>query len=252
MKRSLFLKLLHKFFIFSFLILCLPVTGKAEMMRIGVMQQHPYGFQQDNETKGYLFDIAHLVLKTARIDGQVEVLPHKRLHTELREGSQTCSFFASTSFVTENYKIHEPLGKKLDAVVLPRKSVVLNEYRDLSGIRIGVPRGVFIDPRFDGDTQLDKHATVDYRRSIQMLRHGRVDAVVGAYDSLLYNMKEIGMATKHVGKPLVFHTFPLVLACRKQGETQLIDRLNKAIATLRETGELNQIIESYIGEVPTH
>ncbi len=230
-------------------VLLLAAPAYADDIRFGIMQQHPYGYFEDEGPKGYLYDIAHAVLDKAGFVGKLEILPHKRLQVELKSGIQQCTFFAESSYALENFQAHEPIGKVLAAVILPRAGVFLKTYDDLRGIRIGVPRGVFIDPRFDADETLNKQETLDYHHSMRMLRHQRLDAVVGGYDSLLFNMKETGIPLSAISDPLVFHKLEIALFCGKESLTgREADRLNKAIVELRENGTIRHIIAGYLGK----
>lgn len=234
--------------IILFCFITLPCLAGAEELRFGIMKQHPYGFYKDQKPQGYLYEIAQKVLDHAGFEGEPRIFPHQRLHVELKAGAHQCTFFATTAYVVENYNVYEGIGKTIEAVILPRGGLELNRYEDLRNLRIAVPRGVFIDPRFDKDDHLNKMPTLDYKSSMKMLLRQRVDAVVGAMDSLLFNMKELGMSQDLISKPLVFHSFEMVLACRKEGvDIKIIERLNQSIIQLKKEGVFKKIIAKYLG-----
>jgi ABC-type amino acid transport substrate-binding protein len=226
-----------------------PISAQEHHVKFSVMLQAPYGMLSEEKiSSGYLFDISIEVLKRAAFRDTVKLSPMKRLIRELENGHVDCTFFARTEFAVNKFMLVEPIGKMLVAGVLPRIEVKINSYNDLKKLNIGVPLGVHISPRFEADPDINRVQTVDYPVAVKMLNRGRIDGILGAIDSLKYNMKKLGVPLTKVGKPYPFAELPIWLVCRSDGvDLAVISRLRNAVSILREDGTIAAIIERYVG-----
>lgn len=221
----------------------------ANGIRFGSLDQPPYGFiTNDGQHKGYLFDIANMALDEAGFDTHNLILPPKRLLRDMSIDMMDCTFVAKTPYILERFSFIESLGKNLEASVIPKKGLKLESYDDLYGIKIAVPRGVFADPRFDADDKITKIATNDYLENVRLISRGRVDAMLGATDSLIFNLLELGLNPVDViGEPYVFFSLPVGLVCRNElKEDPRVLRLQKAVIKLREENRIDPVVAKYI------
>ncbi|MBT3360043.1 MAG: transporter substrate-binding domain-containing protein [Rhodospirillales bacterium] len=225
-----------------------PKTSE-NTVSFATMDVPPYGFKNaKNQQEGYLYDLGERVLNEAGFNTHQAVLPLKRLIEEMKIGRRDCTFMARTPLVQRIFRLIEPIGKELEAVVVARAGIPINRYDDLIGLRIAVPLGISFDPRFDNDKSLTKVPTKDYQQSVKMLIGGRVDAVAGALDSLTFNLRQMGLDPKEeLDEPLVFNRVSLWLVCRADGPKKAKEiRLQDAVRELRENGSITKIIENYL------
>jgi len=82
-----------------------------------------------------------------------------------------------------------------------------------------------------------------------MLQHGRIDAMIGVWDSYLFNMRELKMFRDEIAAPLIFNEAPIWLMCRRGFKNTVAkNRLIKVVNRLRDQGVIQNIIAKYIGE----
>jgi polar amino acid transport system substrate-binding protein len=227
----------------------LSSVARADDVRFATMKLAPYGYKNDaGEVTGYLFDVGNAIMKEAGYDGSNDLLPVKRLHQQMVKGGVDCILVARIP-ITEVYQMIAPLGPSISLVFLPRPGIVLKTYEDLVGKRIAVARGTLgAFKKFAEDDRMTRFMTGGYRENMLMLRRGRVDAVMGAWGSLIYNQRALGYDQKSLGKPLIIRQTPLWLACSNHmKDAAKLDRLRQATMRLLENGSIRSIISNYIG-----
>ncbi|WP_421783244.1 substrate-binding periplasmic protein [Kiloniella litopenaei] len=212
------------------------------------LQHAPYGFlSETGDKRGYLYDLTNVLRKEAGFHGTHEIVPTLRVFSELEEGSAHCSVLARVPVPDARYEKLAPIGKSITVSAIPRKPIILNNYSDLAGKKIGVPRGVFVGEPFDSDDTLLKVPTKNYDLSSAMFKSGRVDVVIGAYDSMLFNMRKMGVDLSEIGQAYVFKTVEFWLMCQPgKVTTAQKKRLVEATDKLRESGTIKRIIDKYL------
>ncbi|MBT4019640.1 MAG: transporter substrate-binding domain-containing protein [Alphaproteobacteria bacterium] len=221
----------------------------ADGIRFATMKLVPYGYKNSaGENVGYLYDVSNAIMKEAGFKERNELLPVKRLHQQLVKGGADCTLVARIP-VTEVYQLITPLGPSISLVFLPRSGIVLDTYEDLVGKRIAVAKGTLgALKEFAEDDRMKRYMTGGYRENMLMLRRGRVEAVMGAWGSLIYNHRELGYELKGLGKPLIIRQTPLWLVCSNHmKDAGKLERLRQATRRLRENGSIKTIISNYIG-----
>ncbi len=228
----------------------LAIKPLAEETRpaILIMQQEPYSYLDANgEISGYLFKIAKSILKEAGYPQNVGMVPIKRMISEVSSGAADCTIAASSPFARKTFTQIEPIGHTLDVGVIPRKGVNLRTYEDLAGLRIGVPAGMSIGDPFDSDTTLTKVATPDYEKSALMLTHGRIDAIMGAIDSIRFSAFSKARIVHNIfGEPLITQSYPEMLMCNKDlPDDGYVLALKEATQRLKARGDIQEIIREF-------
>jgi polar amino acid transport system substrate-binding protein len=218
-------------------------------VRFALMELRPYGFYDEaGMLRGYLYDLANEVMKTADLHGEIEIFPVKRMVGNVLEGSWDCTFVAATDFVKENFYLVEKIGKKLEGGIIPRSGITLDSYQSLYNYDIAVPHGVTLTKKFDTDKKLSKVLTEGYQQSIKMLDGDRLEAIAGAIDSLKFSAKQIGIdPTAAFGEPLVVFEFDIWFACSHDNPSATrVRQLQEAVITLRESGRIKEIVDGYL------
>lgn len=226
----------------------LPLLAQERLPLFETIGQVPYGYVDEQGKKtGYLYDIANLISQKAGFGPQKRLAPLKRIARNLEFGILDCTLLATTPFVRGLASVIAPIGLTLDVGIIQRAGIILNEYEDLLGLKIAVPRGVRFDEQFDTDQRLNKVASKDYKQSVLILERGRVDAIAGGIDSIRYNAFRSGFdADKLFGKPLIFSRVAIGLVCRKEiAKTPMVLRLKEAAEVLRAQGAFEKILRNY-------
>ncbi len=230
-----------------------PVRSAEEVnnrINIGILGLTPYGFKtKDGRDAGYIFDITGEIRKTVKFPGFDEILPVKRLLRELNTGRLDCSIMARGPITEKSFEMLAPIGKEVEGVVVPRAGVKLATYDDLKKLSIAVPDGINIDAQFDKDTSMHKFTSNGYRQSTLLLKNGRVDAMYGAWDSYLFNMRQVGLKRRDIGERYVFTKSSMWLMCRRDYDNNVVKRrLIEVTNELRDRKVFKKIISRYLGE----
>ncbi|QDG79082.1 ABC transporter substrate-binding protein [Labrenzia sp. PHM005] len=232
------------------LVFTLAVKAYAEDVRpvFVIMQQDPYAYiDNKGDTAGYLFTIANMILKEAGYPENARIAPIKRMISDVASGAADCTIAASSPFARKTFTQVEPIGHMLSVGIMPRKGIVLSSYEDLKGLRIGVPSGMSIGDPFDSDATLNKVVTPDYEKSSLMLAYGRIDAIMGATESIRFSAyKKAGILRPIFGEPLVTQKYPKMLMCNKDlpGDGYVL-RLKEATQRLKAGGEIQDVIRDF-------
>nr|WP_246814322.1 transporter substrate-binding domain-containing protein [Kiloniella majae] len=217
------------------------------------LQHAPYGFvSKAGEKRGYLYEISNALMKEGGFMGTNDIVPTLRVFNELENGRAHCAILARVPLPEARYDKLAPIGKSIAISAIPQRSIILEKYDDLAGLKIAIPRGVFVGEPFDSDDSLLKVPTKNYDLSSAMFKNDRVDVVVGAYDSVLFNMRALGIKESDVGKAYVFAAVPVWVMCQPgKINAEQKRRLIEATDKLRENGTIKDIIDKYLKRAST-
>lgn len=214
--------------------------------------QEPYSFTDENgNIAGYNYEIANAILQEAGYKTKAKPAPMKRLLRNVKLGTTDCMLAAYSPYSAENYTLIEETGHDLHAGLLPRAGINLSSYEDLKGLRIGVPAGMTIGEPFDSDDSLSKFTTPNYPKSTVMMRHKRIDVIMGAIESIKYSgYKENGNVRLDFGTPLITDSFKLALLCNNEvSKSKMVKKLKSATVQLRENGTIDRIIRKFFAPI---
>jgi len=82
-----------------------------------------------------------------------------------------------------------------------------------------------------------------------MLDRKRIDAIVGVIESIYFNALLASKPTDTLfDVPYVIQQTPITLACNRTIPTDMHNRLTKALETLKNSGEIDQIIQKFFSD----
>lgn len=224
------------------------VPSKALMpVRFGTFSHPPYAYLDEHKNYvGSLYEVANAILSRAELTGENRVLPPKRLFQQLLNKQTDCSLMIYNQTTSSHFSMLAPLGENLKAGILASAGNKLDSYQDLSALNIAVPRATHIYPPFDQDDQLHKTTTQNYYHSALMLSRGRVDAMAGGIESMLFNVYQLDIPKQDLAEPLIFDELPIWLLCSPGALAEDIEtRLVKAVESLRKAGEIKRIFQQH-------
>jgi len=213
---------------------------------MNTLELFPYGFiNKEGEKDGVLYDIMNEIMNQSNIGRTHAILPAKRLIVEFANPTGMCTIVLNTPYINNQLAVIEPIGYKLSMGVLPKAGINLNSYSDLKNITVAVPRGVYVGDRFMNDKTLIKASTSRYYSALLMLKAGRVDAVAGALQSLIYITKNKEFAEQKFGKPLIFSENEMNLFCNNVVTKEVRERLKSALIKLKASGTVQKLMDQY-------
>lgn len=203
----------------------------------------PYEYHDGGEIVGIDVEIARAIATEMGMDFEIEDVAFDSIIPEIQSGK--ADFGAAGMTVTEDRKqsvdFSDPYATATQMIIVKSDSEIASP-DDLEGKTIGVQLGTTGDI-YSGDI---KDATVErYNKgfeAVQALSQGKIDAVVIDGEPAKVFVSE-NQDLKLLDEAFTTEEYAI---CVKKGNTELLDGINAAIAKLKESGELQKIVDKYI------
>lgn len=203
----------------------------------------PYEFHDGGEIVGIDVEIAKAIATQMGMDFEVEDIAFDSIIPEVTSGK--ADFGAAGMTVTDERKqsvdFSDSYATATQMVIVKSDSDIASK-DDLEGKTIGVQLGT------TGDIYVEdvKDATIErYNKgfeAVQALSQGKVDAVViDGEPAKVFVAQNEGL--KLLDEAFTTEEYAI---CVKKGNTELLTGINEAIAKLKESGELQKIVDKYI------
>ena len=203
----------------------------------------PWGHHDEyGRPAGLITELAKRLGEAAGLPVENRIVPHQRLIRELRQGRVTFTvLFDNPTLDDFTVSLGPVLNTHLLFLGLERNKQNLS-LQGLAGKRVGHIRGTYYGQAFAEDTGMRKVAISDLAQGLNMLKMGRLDAIIISEIVLHYTLSELSLdindfvysihSHSHPGNLYMFHqpTDP------EQGE-----RMRAALDALRDSGELDKL-----------
>lgn len=220
-----------------------PMAGKETLIMATNAEFPPYEFHEGGEIVGIDVEIAKAIATEMGMGFEVEDIAFDSIIPEVTSGK--ADFGAAGMTVTEDRKQSVDFSDSYATatqVVIVKEGSEIAAVADLTGKTIGVQLGTTGDI-YVGDVE---GATVErYNKgfeAVQALTQDKIDAVVidGEPAKVFVSQNE--------GLVILDEAFTTeeYAICVKKGNTELLEGINAAIAKLKESGELQKIVDKYI------
>lgn len=197
------------------------------------------------------FDIEIIQSLAKKMGVQIKILntPWEGLFSQLASGDRDILISAIT--ITEERKksmdFSDAYFNAVQLIAVPQQSSV-KSFADLKGLSIGVQTGTTGDEVVS--KQLGKTNPLIKRfegmpLTLQELSNGGVDAAIGDNGVVAHFLKNNDSKLKTVSDPL-FSQESYGIAVKK-GNTELLAKINKALAEIKQDGTYDRIYKSYFG-----
>lgn len=203
----------------------------------------PYEFHDGGEIVGIDVEIARAIAEHMGMEFEVEDIAFDSIIPEVQSGK--ADFGAAGMTVTEDRKQSVDFSDTYAAasqMIIVKEGSEIKTPDDLAGKTIGVQLGT------TGDIYVEdvENATVErYNKgfeAVQALSQDKIDAVViDGEPAKIFVAENSGLVLLDEA----FTTEEYAI-CVKKGNTELLNGINEAIAALKESGELQKIIDKYI------
>ena len=214
----------------------------------------PMGFRnENNELVGFDIDLATEVCNKLGMTLEVQTISWAAKEQELDSGNIDCIWngFGYTEERNEAMTLSDMYIKD-ESIFFVKNDSEYTSQEDLKGKKIGVQSGSTQESRLN-DAEFGKEIEefvgyTDYLTALMDLETGNIDAVYMSKITGTYIMKSqnknfktfesTGISTGETGMVIAF----------KKGNTELKDKVEKAIAELKEEGKVKEIAEKWFGE----
>ena len=190
-----------KIFVKILICILLVANSYSRELSAAVFNIPPWAEElESGEIVGIQKEIIDALSKDIGVPIKIKIYPYKRMVSALMSGEVDFSIFYKNK---GNDDFSDPLVKwgKLSIIVLPRKSIVVKDYKSLKGLNVGVRLGGKFDDRFDVDDSILKKNCLNYADCIKKLGQGRIDAVIGTAATIFYELKKQGYKKSSFGRP---------------------------------------------------
>lgn len=252
MRRKSLLVVLALVVLFAFAFSACGTASTEKVLRVGVDNTYPpMEFTNDkNETIGFDIDMANEIAK--KLDMKLELIPNAwdGIFQALKTDKFDC-IISSVSIKAdrlENFEFTKPYIANAQVIVVSAGVDTIKEPKDLEGKKVGVQLNTTADESTAKYVQEIPFEITKYDQIIQCfsdLKAGRIEAVVVdevvardyvSKDKDSYQVTSARLTNEPIG------------VCLKKGNTELRDKIQKAIDDLRADGTLKKISEKWFGE----
>lgn len=203
----------------------------------------PYEYRENNEIVGIDADIAKAIADKLGMELEIEDMAFDSLIPAVQSGK--ADFTAAGMTVNEDRKKNvdftDTYAEAAQVIIVTEDSEVKTP-ADLAGKKIGVQTGT------TGDIYADDIEGADITRynkgmeAVLALTQGKLDAVIIDREPAKVFVKE-NEGLKVLDEAFTEEEYAIAV---KKGNTELLDKMNGAIKELKESGELQEIVDKYI------
>lgn len=210
-------------------------------------------FESENAAKevhGFDIDILKAIAAKAGLELQFINTPWEGLFTQLASGDRDILISAITINDTRKGQMDfsEPYFEAAQLIAVPANSKV-QKLDDLKSLKIGVQTGTTGDDivsKLVGKTNANVKRFEGTPLALQELQSGGVDAVVadnGVINNFLANNNGNFKVISDTSFPKEFYGIAV-----KKGNKELLDKINKGLAEIKNDGTYDRIYQSYFKE----
>ncbi|QHJ12056.1 hypothetical protein FX988_02298 [Paraglaciecola mesophila] len=235
--------------------LYLPVLAQVTSannitLKVGVPAFAPFAYiNESSEMSGVMVRYLNLLTEDTGFEFELVLQPYARVLAGVKSGELDIALIFKNVQLEGHADFIGPVSNS-NVIVLPQAAVNLQTYDQLILLgRIAVVRSASFSKTFDEDTNLQKFSVKDYKQGINLLRMGRVDAVVGSEAGIEYNLGELGLDIGDFGQPYILAQKENWLHFSKKSKHRtLINQLKRSVAKHYQDGLMYQL---YKEEFPT-
>lgn len=180
--------------------------GRADLLKVAILELPPMAYVgADKKPVGVYVELAELVAAKAGVPIAITVTPLPRVLAGLEDGTYDATVLLEHPKANE---IGEKVAKLItfNNIVIGAKGTALSGYDSLKGKSVANLRNFVYDPTFNADPDIKKVESNSYEMNINMVKAGRVDAMVGPDLGLLWQIKQMGMKAEDFGGTVVLNT----------------------------------------------
>ncbi|PKM31168.1 MAG: hypothetical protein CVV07_03120 [Gammaproteobacteria bacterium HGW-Gammaproteobacteria-11] len=203
----------------------------------------PWGYiNAAGEQDGLIVNFVRRFAAEAELPYSVRILPHQRVLSELQRGQPGLAMLFENPYL-DDYAIS--LG-----VVLNTDILLIRKHGDsqppslaaLAGKPVGYIRGTYYGEAFEHDQQIIKIPVNNLDQAIDMLRLGRLDAMMSSDVVFLHTLAALGLKPADYQSVVTSAGHPAHLyQSAQQTDSALTRRLQQHLQTLHDSGELLEL-----------
>ena len=205
----------------------------------------PYEYHEGQEIIGIDVDIAKAIAAELGMELEIEDVAFDSIIPEITSGKADIGLAGIT--VIEDRKVSVDFSDtyaKASQMIIVKEDSEIAGPEDLKGVVVGVQLGTTGD-LYVSDLEADGTTVERYNKgfeAVQALSQGKIDAVVIDGEPAKTFVSETE-GLKMLDEAFTEEEYAIAV---KKGNTELLDKVNAALASLEEKGTLDEIIGNYI------
>ncbi|MCI1692296.1 basic amino acid ABC transporter substrate-binding protein [Aneurinibacillus aneurinilyticus] len=213
----------------------------------------PFEFMSPTgEPQGFDIDLIKAIAETQNIEVQVKHTGWDAMMAGLEDGSVDVGI-AGITITKERKKSFDfttPYFTAKQVILMKKNAPAVSKVADLKGKKIGVQSGT------TGQFLVEKHLGKGYSGlkgfeevagAIEDMKNGRIDAVVADNAVVKKFMEQLKLDNVNIIEDTSAEQEQYGIAVKK-GNKELLDKLNKGLATVKENGKYDEIYNKYLGK----
>ncbi|WP_418320635.1 basic amino acid ABC transporter substrate-binding protein [Piscinibacter sakaiensis] len=230
-----------------------PPAEPARVLVVGTDAAYaPFESQnQSGEIVGFDIDIVRAIADKAGLQVKFVNTPWEGIFTTLDQGDRDLlvSAITITDERRQSMDFSDPYFNAQQLIAVKADSKI-SKFADLKKLKVGVQTGTTGDEavsKLQGKTSTSIRRFESTPLALQELEAGGVDAVVadnGVVENYVAN--NAAAKFKSVADPAAFASEQYGIAVKK-GNTELLEKINKALAEIRADGSYDRIYATYFG-----
>jgi polar amino acid transport system substrate-binding protein len=217
-------------------------SAALQVRTIGVS---PYGIEKNDAPSGIYYELAEMLASDLDCEIEHYIYPYARIIHELKLGQTDLTIMFKYKEL-EEYVVYIAALPAIKNVVVGLKTHKYSSVADLQGKTIAYLRGAQFNDVIDNDNRIKKAYTQNFRKAVEMLVAGRVDAIIGPYEAILSAAKNTGFSKRTFGKPLVVsERVPWLQMSKLSRHKALINRLYKSFENIIQSSKLDKLRVKY-------
>jgi polar amino acid transport system substrate-binding protein len=208
---------------------------------------YPYSITQSPEAPGILSEFIPKMLAVAKIKSKTHGFPPKRTNQALDTGQLDFDVISPSWFkegnIGDNFIQSDPIIPIIENIIVLEKNAP--KWQALSSIK-NKEIGTVLGYLYQDDADFTRVDFKSERELVMALHKGRIEAAISGDLPALYWAKELDLPVKLAA---VHSSGYLVVRLRKE-HSKLMPAINSAIKDLKDSGELQKIIDKYTQAKP--
>lgn len=224
----------------------------AKVYKVGVdVTYPPFEFKEGNEYKGIDIDLINAIAENQGFEIELSPMDFGGIIPAM-QANQLDVAIAGMSITDERKKVVDFSEPYFDAgltVVVKKDNAEIKSVDDLKGKTVAVKKGTTgAKYATDNATKLDIKVVQfnDSPAMFQEVSNGNADALIEDYPVISYAIAQQDLGLKIVGDRLNGDQYGI--AVLKGENADLLEKINKGLAELKEDGTYDEIVKTYLGE----
>ncbi|PLR79042.1 glutamine ABC transporter substrate-binding protein [Bacillus sp. V3-13] len=227
-------------------------SGEEKVYKVGIDTTYPpFEFEEGGEYKGIDIDLINAIAESQGFKIELKPMDFGGIIPAM-QANQLDVAIAGMSITDERKKVVDFSEPYFDAgltLVVKKGNKDITSVDDLKGKKVAVKKGT-TGAKFATDNAADKGFEVvqfnDSPAMFQEVANGNADVLIEDYPVIAYAIAKDDLGLEIVGDRLNGDKYGIAVL---KGENQdLLEKINKGLAELKENGKYDEIVNKYLAE----